>query len=368
MKMKDLPEGVYVDSKGISYHHREFGVLSRTDEPDWKMWKALDDFQNQRKKTTLQDLWDAYSDSAEYKVTSPDNQTNRTYEIAPLIRHFKQRPVDAIKLEDVTKYIRKREKEAPSMALNERKFLQQLCNFGAQLGMCEQKITNSIKVVEGKKKQKVILDWHFERLLQHASPIGGLYMVGAFLFAARMQDLRAMRPEQLGPTGVMIQQLKTGVTQNKEWNDDVEAWAIEATKRYEGIKQRLAEQGKPPPNTLLCKTDGGIYGYQAVRSMFKRAKEKLEKELGLSIGTISYTFHAIKHTSITNFVGNKEDKQQFSGHKSRDVLNMYDHSIQTTPSNVKLKKKEVEITAKSDFLRKKLDSQNPPIVRPSVRL
>lgn len=52
-----------------------------------------------------------------------------------------------------------------------------------------------------------------------------------------------MRPEQLGPTGVMIQQLKTGVTQIKEWNDDVEAWAIEATTRYEGIKQRLAEQG-----------------------------------------------------------------------------------------------------------------------------
>ena len=133
------------------------------------------------------------------------------------------------------------------------------------------------------------------------------------------------------------------------------------------IKQRLADKGKPPPNTLLCKRDGGKYEYDGVRSMFERAKEKLEKELGLSIGAISYTFHAIKHTSITNFAGNKQDKQQFSGHKSLDVFNIYDHSIQTTPSNVKLKEKEVEITAKSEFLRKKLDSQNPPIVRPIVR-
>jgi len=349
IKKRDLPEGVYIDSKRISYHHRDYGQLSRIDEPDWKMWKAFEELGNGQKQTTIQDLWENYIKSASFKVTSSSNQKNRTFEIAPLIRHFKQRPVDSISLHDVTNYIRKRELEAPVMAMKERKFLQQLCDFGAQSGLCEQKITKSIKVVKTPPKSRVINDWEFERLRHHTSQIGELFMVGAYLFGARMQDMRVMEEEQIVSQGVFIKQLKTGVAQIKEWNSDVEKWAVTAIERYEGIKEDLAMKGKPKPKTLLCKPNGEKYGYQAVRSMFKRSKEKLEQELGLSVGDLDFTFHTIKHTSITNFAG---EKQRFSGHKSKQVLDIYDHSVATTPSNTKLVKKQLEITAESELLKR----------------
>jgi len=349
IRKKDLPQGVYIDSKGISYHHRDFGVLSRTDEPSWKMWKALEEKGNHGNETTIQVLWDSYRKSAGFKATGTANQKNRGFEVMPLIDEFGNKPVDSITLADVTIYLRKRELEAPAMAYKERKFLQQLCDFGAQLGMCEQKILKSIKIVKTKAKNKVMDAWIFERFKHHAPLIGRLFMEGAYLFAARGQDCRAMKPSALVAEGIFIKQLKTGTPQIKEWNPDVEAWAEAALSRYEAIKVELALKGKPPPVTLLCKPDGGKYEYSGVRSMFIRAKHKVEKELGLNLGDLDFTFHCIKHTSITNFVG---EKQKFSGHKSKQVLDLYDHSVAVTPSNVKLVNHEKEITATSVVLQR----------------
>jgi len=349
IKKGKLPEKVYVDSKSISYHHRDYGVLSRCDEPDWKFWKAYEEAESQTKAVTISDLWMRYIKSAEFKKTSRANQQNRKYEIAPLIEHFKLRPVDSISLADVTCYLRERELEAPTMALKERKFLQQLCDFGAQLGMCEQKITKSIKVVKTAPKTRVIKDWEFDRLRANASTIGELFMVGAYLFGARMQDMRAMNKNQLREQGVYIMQLKTGKSQIKEYNADVEKWAFAALERHNAIEKKLLKAGKPAPNFLLCKPDGSEYTYHAVHSMFQRAKDKTAKDLNVKMGELDFTFHTIKHTSITNFAG---EKQRFSGHKSKQVLDVYDHSVESTPSNTELAEKDVVITAKSDLLKR----------------
>jgi integrase len=348
IKKGKLPERVYVDSKSISYHHRDYGVLSRCDEPDWKFWKAYEEAESQTAAVTISDLWERYIKSAQYKKTSKANQQNRKYEIAPLIGQFKLRPVDSISLADVACYLRERELEAPTMALKERKFLQQLCDFGAQLGMCEQKITKSIKIVKLAPKKRVIKDWEFDRLRANASTIGELFMVGAYLFGARMQDMRAMTKNQLQPTGVYIMQLKTEKSQIKEYNTDVEKWAFAALNHHNLIEKKLLEAGKPAPKFLLCKRDGSGYDYQGVYSMFQRAKHKTAKDLNIKMGELDFTFHTIKHTSITNFAG---EKQRFSGHKSKQVLEIYDHSVESTPSNTELAEKAVVITAKNDLLK-----------------
>jgi hypothetical protein len=51
-----------------------------------------------------------------------------------------------------------------------------------------------------------------------------------------------------------------------------------------------------------------------------------------------FCFHELKHKSISDMKGTKKDKMNASGHKSKDMLNLYDHSHEVADcvSNISL--------------------------------
>ena len=386
MSRKKAPKGVSVPKGEVSWYYRwhfkrpdgskayRKRALCHKDEPMsavWQEWRKLQkELVNQEEKLVLDDLWQMWKDSAEFSDRSKATCTNESYEIAPLIKHFGEKPLDAYKLPDVKQYLELRQKDgngltakgkgSRAMALKERKLLQRLFNWGAALGYCQQLVCTSLKVPKNPAKTEIIEDWQFEGLRRHLSEIGDLYCVGAYLLMARMGDMRSLTPEQLEPKGIKITQEKvSGVTQYKEYNEDVDEWLERALSRYNRIKERCLKEGRSAPTTLLCKPDGGKYTYWGVESQFSRAKEKLEASLGMEM-KFGFTFHTIKHTTITNFVPAERGstKQQASGHKSEQVLRIYDHEVPVVPSNVLPRKQQLITRTQSDIVRTAIANAN----------
>ncbi|MBE90979.1 MAG: hypothetical protein CMM76_16245 [Rhodospirillaceae bacterium] len=386
MSRKKAPKGVSVPKGEVSWYYRwhfkrpdgskadRKRALCHKDEPMstvWQEWRKLQkELVNQEDKLILDDLWKMWKDSAEFKRLSIATRTNYGYEIAPLRKHFGEKPLDAYTLPDAKQYLELRQKDgngltssafgSRTMALKERKLLQRLFDWGAALGYCQQLVCTSLKVPKNPPKTEIIEDWQFEGLRRHLSEIGDLYCVGAYLLIARMGDMRSLTPEQLEPKGIKITQEKvSGVTQYKEYNEDVDEWLERALSRYNRIKERCLKEGRSAPTTLLCKPDGGKYTYWGVESQFTRAKRKLEASLGMDM-KFGFTFHTIKHTTITNFVPAERGatKQQASGHKSEQVLRIYDHEVPVVPSNVLPRKQQLITRTQSDIVRTAIANAN----------
>ena len=116
MSRKKAPKGVSVPKGEVSWYYRwhfkrpdgskayRMRALCHKDEPMstvWQEWRKLQkDLVNQEEKLVLDDLWQMWKDSAELSDRSKATCTNESYEIAPVIKHFGEKPLDAYKLPD----------------------------------------------------------------------------------------------------------------------------------------------------------------------------------------------------------------------------------------------------------------------------
>jgi integrase len=66
----------------------------------------------------------------------------------------------------------------------------------------------------------------------------------------------------------------------------------------------------------------------AMNSAWRRAVAQA-LEAGVMLEGEQFGMHGLKHRGITDTEGNADDKQQASGHKTRQMVEHYDHSVAT---------------------------------------
>lgn len=343
-------------------------TICSIDEPEHVFYKSLarakKEIEADQDKLILNDLWVLWQNKPSYSKRSQGTITNERMAFNVLNNYFAEKPIDDIRLVDVSQFVNLRlsknngltdhkKSASPEGARKEKGLLTRLFDWGAQLGYCHQIDTRRIETPKQPPRDMVIEDWQFDALINEANEICRLFIVGAYLLGARQGDMRKLLISDCQSKGIYIQQAKTGIKQIKSYNSDVEEWLATALTRYNQIKADCEKKGNAIPMTLLCKSNGTAYSKSGIISMFNRLKETVEKKTGME-SKLRFTFHTIKHTSITNFStkATGSSKQDFSGHKSKAMLAVYDHEVPVAPSNTLPKvKQEDDISAKNELIR-----------------
>ena len=335
---------------------------------------------------TFSDLWEQYkrlnpsfrlNDKGEPRRRKTKEEDDK--QAQRLATFFGNKPITEIKLKDITHYVDNRvaniedrtvdpsryenweDAASPTSAKKEKGLFSRIMFFGARRELCDQVPTDKLKVIVP-KREKGIFDFEtWDKFLTLLHEIGYLYVVGAYLLAARRMDMIQLDVDDVKPNGIYIQQSKTDKKQIKGINADIEQWLNRALARWNRIRAVCERKGRPAPKALLCKENGERYGENGsgVASMFRRAKE-LWPSVSDQPWPEGLTYHSLKHTSITEFdeEATGVSKQKFSGHKSSEMADHYDHSIDVVPSNTMLKpKKDVAVEWENEQIKELLNKQ-----------
>jgi len=153
----------------------------------------------------------------------------------------------------------------------------------------------------------------------------------AYLCGSRQQDVlrllehRPFRPKDddcyVTPEGLHIWQAKTGKVQLKHWTPRLRA-AVDMAKAWK--KERDIQCPY-----LICTRTRSRYSRHGFNSIWIR-----EQNDAHAAGVIArFRFHDLKHKGVTDFEG---DKQNFSGHATRTMVEKYNHGVDSTATVQKL--------------------------------
>ena len=349
-----------------------------------RAWNKATDETQTEVGLTFSDLWEQYKRlNPSFRLTDKgkpredDTKVQDERQAQSLAAFFGNKPITELKLKDITHYVDNRvadikdrtvdpsrypswkEKGSPTLAKKEKGLFSRVMFFGARRELCDQVPTDKLKVIVP-ETEKPIFDFEtFDKFLTLLREIGYLYVVGSFLLAARRKDMIQLDVTDVKPNGIYIKQSKTQKEQVKRVNPDIEKWLKRALIRHTRIAAVCELKGRPAPKALLCKENGERYEGSGVASMFRRAKD-LWPSLSDKPWPKGLSYHKLKHTSITEFdeEATGVSKQKFSGHKSSEMANHYDHSIDVVPSNTMLKpKKEVAVEWENEQIKELLNKQ-----------
>ena len=161
-----------------------------------------------------------------------------------------------------------------------------------------------------KARDRYITDKEYQAIWKCASKPVRVAMDLSYLLGARQGDILKLKWKDITEEGVYIEQSKTGKKQIKEMNDDLKR-VLSNARNTGGIASAMY---------VVSNRSGQSYTASGFRAMFKKAKIKA--------GIKDVTYHDIKAKSLSDYKGNK---QGFSGHKTRSMMERYNR----TPDKVK---------------------------------
>lgn len=130
-------------------------------------------------------------------------------------------------------------------------------------------------------RRRYVDDFEFEEALRAARPELRRIMLAAYLTGLRQGDLIALRPDQVGPDGITLEESKRGKRIVIAWSDELRDLVREALEKSDGARVFANSRGEPW-------TSSGLQtAFQRLRVGFTfhdlRAKAESDHESGLGL-------------------------------------------------------------------------------------
>lgn len=323
-----LPPRVYRGKSKFEWHPKEGGAVSLCplDAPISKVWLAFERASmNHDGRYTLRDMAKQYFESPRFLDRAPKTQAGYLESWRALDKVLGSMDVKKIRPEHIRGYMDIRGQKHKVSANRERAILNNIFGFAQEYGRVGANPVRGVRTFSESGRAHVYIDdAEYIAFLRESTPMMQVFMELAYLLGARGQDLRALKLQDLHEEGIYIAQQKTGKKQLKRWN----ARLREAVNLAKRIRTGRIDPLKEDPGYLIVNESGGSFSESALKSLWQRNKAKVHKNRvdaanGKSVPDIIWTFHDIKAKAISDYEG---DKQTFSGHKSRAMMERYNRS------------------------------------------
>lgn len=288
----------------------------------WRVWEKLNQVDS---KNSLAYLAEQYYKSRAFLSLKPRTQKDYRNECSkrPLIA-FEGWDAREITAGDIGQYMSLRGEKHLRRANLELQWFKNVFGHAVFLGLLEAPHAaldiRPLRLTREEKEEKLeeeryVTDREYLRLLSVAYPAVQVAMELSYCMGIRQGDVLKLNFKDI-ESQIYIREGKTDQAYLKEVSPRLRK-ALEAAKKL---------PGHPFEGWVVRNTKGGRYTSSGFQTMFKKSKARLERHRdGL------FTFHEIRHKAITDFKDGK--KQTFSMHSDARMLNVYDHSLEVSPSH-----------------------------------
>lgn len=313
-----MPPRVYRGRSGYEYHPKSGGstTLCPLSATEGEVWMAYHRARGEIVREDCSWLAGKYFGSREFLRLSQRTQKDYRAHWVQLGKTFGHVAPAAVKPAHVRKYADMRGAMSETMANKEVKVLRIVMRYAAERGIIRDNPCQHVKLYPERGRDRYITDAEYEAFYAVACPTLRIFMELAYICAARGQDIRKILMSDLNDEGLFITQQKTGKKQIKLWNARL--------RQVVAAAKALRMERNPLCTNLLVSEARGPYSEFGLKSLWRRAKAKY-KALH---GEPGFTFHDIKAKGVSDFEG---DRQLFSGHKTRQMMERYNRTPDRTP-------------------------------------
>lgn len=310
---KWLPERVYRGTSGYEYHPKSGG--SKTIAPlTASRREVLKAYENLFAEIgTVGALWKKYTSAERFLNLKPNTQRDYQGAWNALEPVFGKVEARTIKPVHIRKYMDLR--SSRKRANTERILLMNILSYGVEYNYLDSNPAKDVKPFPEKPRDRYVTDDEYKAFYDEAPEVVQIFMEIAYICGARGQDIRRLRLSDITDKGLLVVQQKTGKKQVKLWNNRLREVVNKALALRSTRLEKMAHE-----SVFLIVTKGGTpYTADGFKSLWAKARKG--KDLG-------WTFHDLKAKGISDFEG---DKQEFSGHKSRLMMERYNRTPDETP-------------------------------------
>lgn len=231
----------------------------------------------------------------------------------------------------------------PAKAVHCLRFLRRLVNWGVNRGHCKFVIPRATVELPKQRNRRRLPDpaimtklirFAFERgklprgQAGAAAPYLWLLMDIAYLCRLRGIELVTLTDAAISTDGILTNRRKGSRDNIVRWTPRLRQAVEAAQARRQAIwrKKSMPVPLRPEQRRLVVAAHGGALQKSSLDSAFQRL---IEQAIKAEILTEDQRFglHDLKRRGVTDTPGNRADKQEASGHKSEQMLDVYDFSV-----------------------------------------
>ncbi|MDP5208246.1 tyrosine-type recombinase/integrase [Microbulbifer sp. 2205BS26-8] len=305
------------------------------------MWAEYERWeQDQQGKTfTISDLIDLYFASPQYtKELRTQTQKDYLRNSKKLRAVFGNAKPNSITSPVIQLFMDTRGQEYPTAANRERSFLSIIFRWGKARGLVSiEDPTKAVKPLKERRGGRYVEDSEYLAFYSwlgsrgHAAHQAAMEI--AYLCAARQQDVLALKRQDMTEEGLLIQQQKTGKNQLKLWTERLHDAVDLALETNKGSKAQSTH--------LIRNKRGQGYSRSGFNSIWIREQQAATKA---GVLPARFRFHDLKIKGISDFKG---DKQEFSGHKTRSMMERYNRTADKVATLDKERIKHREVSSET---------------------
>lgn len=257
-------------------------------------------------------------DWADLSLSTRKDYTRCSRKILPV---FGKMDVTKVQPMHIRAYMDKRGAQSRTRSNRELSLLQKFFGWLYERGKVSKNPAHGIKRYKEKARTRYINDDEFKLLLDNLPPMLAIAAELSYLLAARKGDLIKLQWSQVTTEGIFIEQSKTGKRQIKTYSPRLRAVIAKAKLLGANKRDVVGIQ-----NTVLINAHGGKYTDNSFGSAWQTAVKSIREKTGMPL---DFTFHDIKAKSVSDYEG---DKQEFSGHKTAQQVEVYNRKDSLVPS------------------------------------
>lgn len=243
-------------------------------------------------------------------------------------------PMAQWKTSTVLKYRDYRGKQSKSRANKELSYIKRVLAWAKLYEKIETNVADGVPKLSVPPRQHYADDKDFRFLLQVARESGYWYMpyIIELAYECRMRSIEVLDMTDADETevGLVIRRAKGSRDNVTRWSDTLARIWREAKAKRDGIwsARKIPSPIDPKQRPIFISERTGD---KINSSSLKTAKSRIdqqakEKAARLGVAYTPFTLHDIKRKSITDTKGNRSDKKEASGHRSDNMLDIYDVS------------------------------------------
>lgn len=303
------------------------------------------------KTDTLDYLLCQFDKSKRYRDLAESTREGYGYAHEALRKHptklgvpFADLPLSAVTLPLVQRLVDQIAEAFPTKANAVKRYLSVAFSWGMRRGLCASNPAKGVEEATERKAHRMpehdtmraVVGFLRKRGAMTARRKGALapyvWAVATMAYLCRMRgaEVRDLSDASVTEEGLLVVRRKGSLPTLVRWSHELREahrWLVD--RRAEVWTRRrmpipLAAKDRP----LVVTEDGIRLTKGAMNSAWRRGMAEAMKE-GLIESEERFGVHGLKHRGITDTEGNAADKQQASGHKTRQMAQHYDHEIAT---------------------------------------
>jgi len=325
IKDLDLPPRCNRHHGKISYRSPSGGRITFHDLPKdatvKQIWDEYERIIRSHRPHSLQTIAEAFFESIVYDKYAARTKKDHQRYLISLNRAFGDSDMSKAQAPDITTWRNTRAQVAKESANKELSFLRVIMNHAVEIGLLLENPANKVKKlpltkVEQLAKRKVnrssyVTNARYEVMYQAAGTTLKAAMEILYTTGIRMGDLLRLKWSDVHDDHIIIIEGKTDNEYNKVISPRLREALVQARKIM------------PLSPYVIHNQRGQAYTEDGFGSLWQYTRKKLPKHERFGI-------HKIRHKAITDWSG---DRQGFSQHKTRAMVDLYDNSVPTSPSH-----------------------------------